>query len=73
VNRDGKITKDEYVRGLNFDTRLTNAAEFEEAFEWLDVNKSGYLTKEDVDRHARDFYYGDDPKVSGNWLMGPLD
>lgn len=44
----------------------------DEAFERLDRSGDGTLPVSDLVAAAREFYTGDDPHASGNWLFGPL-
>lgn len=66
---DGKISKDEYVA---VGSRSVERSIVEHAFEQFDVDGSGYLTQEELQRHFIDFVYGEDPQTPGNNLLGPL-
>jgi len=44
----------------------------DEAFDRLDRSGRGELTVDDLVQAAREFYAGEDPNATGNWLFGPL-
>jgi Ca2+-binding EF-hand superfamily protein len=43
-----------------------------EAFDLLDADNDGVLSRDEMMQAAEDFYNAVDPVVAGNWLFGPL-
>ncbi|MFL7794197.1 MAG: EF-hand domain-containing protein [Anaerolineae bacterium] len=68
-NGDGKITLEEYEECMKA-LRIEDFAE--KALQKLDLNGNGTLSKEEVLKLTREFFYSDDPKARGNWALGPF-
>ncbi|SEL17646.1 EF-hand domain-containing protein [Nonomuraea pusilla] len=67
---DGRIGRPEFRTMLTaFGTAYDDV---DAAFDRLDRTGRGTLGVEDLVVAAREFYGGDDPNASGNWLFGPL-
>ena len=67
---DGIASLDEYVTWLkSWDADIAA----EPAFERLDEDGNGKLTKDEIRRIVRDFYFGEDPAAPGTHLIGVLD
>ena len=43
-----------------------------DAFDLLDTDKDGVLSRAEMLKAAEEFYNAQDPVVAGNWLFGPL-
>ena len=68
VNRDGKISPEEYrlfYRAYNIEEDLVS-----DVFPRLDTNGDGFLSRNEVYALVGDFYRSDDPKSPGNWIVG---
>ncbi|MDX6743242.1 EF-hand domain-containing protein [Actinocorallia sp. A-T 12471] len=50
----------------------TAEADIASAFGALDADGDGMLTVSELERAAREFYTGDDPRAGGNWLFGRI-
>jgi Ca2+-binding EF-hand superfamily protein len=69
-DRDGKVSGSEYADTLlAFGMSVEDAAT---AFNQLDRDGDGYLTREELLRNVDEFYGSDDPEAAGNWLVGPF-
>ena len=68
---DGRITLKEYGRWMRA-FRIVEQDILEEVFQKLDLNESGALSKEEMLRLTREFFYSDDPDAPGNWALGPF-
>ncbi|MFJ8825265.1 EF-hand domain-containing protein [Streptomyces sp. NPDC102467] len=70
-DKDGKVDQQEHVRWYR---ALMNVPEkdSQEAFSRLDEDGDGYLTREEILKSVRDFYFNDDPTAPGNMLLGPI-
>ena len=70
-NGDGKLTLDEYRSWMRA-FRIAEQDITAEVFQKLDLNEDRTLSKEQLLRLIREFYYSDDPEARGNWMLGPL-
>ncbi|MEV8316497.1 EF-hand domain-containing protein [Streptomyces sp. NPDC059900] len=69
---DGKLTRDEQVRWSGALMNLPEA-DAREVFGRLDTDADGAVGREEILRSIREFYFDDDPRSAGSWLLGPLD
>ncbi|MFC7302612.1 EF-hand domain-containing protein [Streptomyces monticola] len=69
---DGKLTREEQVRWTG---ALMNLPEPDarEVFGRLDKDMDGLLDREELLEAIREFYFSDDPRSTGTYLLGPLD
>jgi juvenile hormone diol kinase len=68
TDHDGRITAEEhraYLIALSVDE-----ATAETAFEHLDLNGDGFLSREEFVQLIDEFYTSDDPDVAGGWFYG---
>lgn len=63
---DGQITEDELI--LHFRAWGHSEAQAKVAFERLDRNKSGAISKAEWMLNLEEYYFSDDPEAPGNWL-----
>ncbi len=68
-DRDGKLSAAEFVK-LEWCYAI-NEEDAQEVFRHLDRDGDGYLTVEECEQAAEEFYRSDDPDAPGNWLFGP--
>ncbi len=68
ADHDGSITLLEYGSWLAASNVAPEAAW--EAFQKIDLNSDGIVSKDEMKRLFLDFYYSDDPRAPGNWLFG---
>jgi Ca2+-binding EF-hand superfamily protein len=68
-NRDGQIDLNEFKLFYSFFQLDESLAE--EVFAELDVDQTGYLTRDEIQNYSREFNLGDDPEAIGNKLFGP--
>ena len=68
-NRDGKVSEEEYKNYL-LSVQVT-ATEATDAFRRLDLNRDGYLSREELFENLQEYYFSDDPNAPGNWFFGP--
>ncbi|GAA3610198.1 hypothetical protein GCM10022419_114010 [Nonomuraea rosea] len=50
----------------------TSPEDAELAFRKIDTDRSGALSIEELVEAGRQFYLGEDPDLTGNWLFGPV-
>lgn len=67
-NHDGKLELHEFKAFYSFFQLDEDLAET--VFKRLDIENSGYLTREQIRIYSRQFNLGDDPEAVGNWLFG---
>jgi juvenile hormone diol kinase len=68
TDHDGRITAEEhraYLIALSVDV-----ATAETAFEHLDINGDGFLSREEFVQLMDEFYTSDDPDAAGGWFYG---
>ena len=70
TNSDGKVSKEEHRAFCN--AVGLDQAQIDSSFSKLDVDGDGFLPEEEVMDMVLEFYFSDDPQVSGNWLFGPV-
>ncbi|MGK7946060.1 MAG: EF-hand domain-containing protein [Microcystaceae cyanobacterium] len=69
-SHDQKVSLEEFSKFYqlyNFET-----TESERIFSHLDLDKNGYLTKDELTQLLDEFLYSEDTKAKGNWLFGAL-
>ena len=69
---DGKLTRDEQVL---WQGALMNLPEGDarEVFGRLDTDADGLISSAAMLEAIREFYFDEDPRSTGSWLLGPLD
>lgn len=70
-NADGKLTLEEYRDWMRA-FRIAEQDITADVFRQLDLNEDVTLSKEELLRLIREFYYSDDPEARGNWMLGPF-
>ena len=68
-NQDGKIELREFKLFYSFFQLDEGLAA--EVFAHLDIEQTGYLTRDQLRTYSQEFNLGDDPKALGNKLFGP--
>ena len=68
TNHDGSIARQEHAAWLAASNVAADAVR--EAFQKIDLKADGTISKDEMKRLFRDFYYSDDPLAPGNWLFG---
>ena len=71
ADNDGVISKEEYLKF--FRSFRGNVEDAEIAFQKLDDNDDGYLTRQSFLEAVTEFHLSDDPDARGNWLFGPYE
>ncbi|MCE7986499.1 MAG: hypothetical protein DYG89_35455 [Caldilinea sp. CFX5] len=69
-NQDGKVSEQEYKNYLR--TIQVTEAEAADAFRRLDLDRDGYLSREELFQNMKEYYFTDDPNAPGNWFFGPF-
>lgn len=69
-NGDGQVSEEEYKNYLL--TIHVTAAEAADAFRRLDLNRDGYLSREELFENMKEYYFTADPDAPGNWFFGPF-
>jgi Ca2+-binding EF-hand superfamily protein len=69
-NQDGKVSEQEYKNYLL--TIQVTEAEAADAFRRLDLDRDGYLSREEIFQNMKEYYFTDDPNAPGNWFFGPF-
>ena len=69
-NQDGQVSEEEYKSYL-LSVHVT-AAEAADAFRRLDLDRDGYLRREELFQNLKEYYFTDDPNAPGNWFFGPF-
>ncbi|MGK7933949.1 MAG: EF-hand domain-containing protein [Microcystaceae cyanobacterium] len=67
-SKDQKVSLEEFTQF--YQLYDINKAESEQAFSHLDLDKDGYLTKDELTQLFEEFLYSEDPKAEGNWFFG---
>lgn len=67
-NQDGKVSEEEYKNYL-LSVQVTEK-EASDAFQRLDLNGDGYLSREELFENLKEYYFSDDPNARGNWFFG---
>ena len=72
TDQDGHISRDEYVRWTG---ALMNLSEPDarEAFARLDTDCDGLIGRTQLLDAIQAYYFGDSPRSTGTWLLGPLE
>lgn len=70
ADNDTRISKEEYVQFIR--AFRGEAEEGEVAFQKLDKDGNGFLTREEFLDAVTQFHLSDDPEAPGNWLYGPF-
>jgi Ca2+-binding EF-hand superfamily protein len=65
---DGRLNLDEYTSFLRAHHLPEDGAAA--TFRRLDLDGDGYVTRAEYHALARDFFFGEDPGATGNWLWG---
>ncbi|MEV0176806.1 EF-hand domain-containing protein [Streptomyces sp. NPDC050803] len=68
---DGRLTRDEQVRWSGALMNLPEA-DAREVFGRLDKDADGLIGRDDLLEAIREFYFSEDPRSSGSWMLGPL-
>lgn len=69
ADNDGIIDEPEYTQFFHAFRGDDDGAD--RAFQKLDADDSGHLTREQFLEAVTDFHLSDDPEARGNWLFGP--
>lgn len=68
-NHDGKLELHEFQEFYSFFQLEKSLAE--DMFKKLDIENTGYLTRQQIQVYSDQFNKGTDPDAIGNWLFGP--
>jgi Ca2+-binding EF-hand superfamily protein len=66
---DGKITPDNFTRAMSSAYGIPEP-ECRAAFTALDKDTNGYLTRDELQNAAEQYFLGTDPELPGNTLFG---
>lgn len=69
ADNDGVISEEEYLKF--FRSFRGDVEDGELAFEKLDQDGNGHLTRKEFLEAVTEFHLSDDPDARGNWLFGP--
>lgn len=69
ADNDHKISEDEYLKF--FRAFRGDPENGKTAFEKLDAEEKGFLTRKEFLDVVTEFHMSDDPEARGNWLFGP--
>jgi Ca2+-binding EF-hand superfamily protein len=64
------VSEQEYKNYLL--TIQVTEAEAADAFRRLDLDRDGYLSREEIFQNMKEYYFTDDPNAPGNWFFGPF-
>lgn len=67
---DGKLDREEY-RAWFVTAFGVGEHDVDVAFDKIDTDDDGHVTRSEMVTAIRDYYFSDDPEVPGNWLLGP--
>ena len=67
-DRDGRVSQAEYVGFMQVYSIANDEAT--RAFQRLDRDGDGYLTREELMQNTKEFFLSDDPEAPGNWMFG---
>ncbi len=67
-SQDNQVSLDEFQKF--YQVYEIEAEEAHQAFFHLDLNKDGYLTKDELTTLLNEFFYSEDPQSPGNWFWG---
>lgn len=65
-DQDGQLSEDELI--MHFRAWNHSAEQAREAFQRLDRNGNGAISKDEWMTNLEEFYYSEDPQAPGNWL-----
>ncbi len=68
-DNDGVISEEEYLKF--FRSFRGDTEDGKTAFQKLDGDSKGYLTRKEFLEAVTEFHLSDDPNARGNWLFGP--
>jgi Ca2+-binding EF-hand superfamily protein len=66
-DNDGHLSPDDlrqFYRGYGIESAA------DEAFQKLDSNRDGKISKQEATDRVKEFYFSNDPAAAGNWLFG---
>lgn len=66
---DGKLDRQEFQTWIVTDFHLSDQ-DASTAFDKLDTNGDGRVTRNEIFAALREYYSSDDPQAPGNWLVG---
>lgn len=69
ADNDHRISEDEYLKF--FRAFRGDPEEGKVAFQKLDAEEKGFLTRDEFLKVVTEFHTSDDPQARGNWLFGP--
>lgn len=67
---DGVVTADEFA--LMYTSGALDAGAAAAAFERLDGNHDGHITRDEMSHLIAEFFKSSDPDAPANWLFGPM-
>ena len=70
VNKDGQLSLQEWAQlyaAWRVEPRFAP-----EAFQKIDRDGNGFITKDELVQVVKEFHQSDDPNAPGNWLFGPI-
>ncbi len=69
-SEDQKVSLEEFSQF--YQLYEINQTDSKQIFSHLDLDKDGYLTKDELTQLFEEFLYSEDPKAEGNWFFGKL-
>ncbi len=67
-SQDNQVSRDEFTKF--YQVYEIDTEEAHQAFLHLDLNKNGYLTKDELTILLNEFFYSENPQSPGNWFWG---